>query len=99
MSKFGSDDVRKVAQLARLKLTDEEVGKFAHQLESVLGYVAKLSQLSTDGVEPLTHPLELATPLRPDDARPSPGAETMVSSAAEHLYENYKVPQVLGGGG
>lgn len=99
MSEFGEDTVRKVAALARLQLTEQEVAKFAIQLGNVLGYVDKLNTLDTSKIEPLSNPLEISTPLRPDERRPSPGAEVMMESAPESLYESYKVPQVMSGGG
>ena len=95
---FGEDTVRKVAELARLSLTDAEVKLFAGQLGQVLSYIDKLSAVDTRNVEPLTHPLELETALRDDEPRPSPGAEIMTALAPEHLYENFKIPQVIGGG-
>jgi aspartyl-tRNA(Asn)/glutamyl-tRNA(Gln) amidotransferase subunit C len=95
---FGPETVTRVADLARLQLTPEETNRFAAQLASVLAYIEKLNELDTTQVEPLTHPLELDTPLRPDVARPSPGAAAMLESAPEHLYDSFKVPQVMGGG-
>ncbi len=97
MSKFGPDTVRKVAELARLQLSDIEVAKFTEQLGHILEYVDKLNTLDTSTVEPLLSPLEVATALRLDEVRPSPGAEVMVSLAPDQLYDNYKVPQVMGG--
>ena len=97
VSQFGEETVRKVAELARLRLNDQEVAKFTEQLGNVLGYIEKLAQLDTSKVEPLTHPLELATPMRADEAVASPGAETILSAAPEHLHDSFKVPQVLGG--
>ncbi|MBI3557040.1 MAG: Asp-tRNA(Asn)/Glu-tRNA(Gln) amidotransferase subunit GatC [Deltaproteobacteria bacterium] len=96
MSKFGADTVRKVAELARLQLTEAEVTKFTEQVGHILAYVEKLDALDTAQVAPLLSPLEVVPPLRADDLRPSPGAEVMVSLAKEHLYESYKVPQVMG---
>ena len=96
--KFSEDIVRKVAELARLKLTDAEVTKFTAQLGNVLGYIEKLKTLDTLNVEPLTHALDLVTPTRPDEMIASPGAEVILSVAPEHLYESFKVPQVIGGG-
>lgn len=97
-SKFGETTLNKVADLARLQLSAAEVEKFSQQLSEILGYIEKLNELDTSKVEPLTHALELSTPLRPDEAKPSSGAETMLSCAPEHLYESFKVPQVMGGG-
>ncbi len=95
---FGPETVRKTADLARLNLTDDEVTKFTEQLGSILGYIEKLSEVNTNGVEPLTHPLSLVTPLREDEVIASPGSHAMLDVAPEQLYENYKVPQVIGGG-
>ena len=99
MSEFNKSTVRKVADLARVELTDAEAEKYAAQLSQVLDYMQKLNAVKTDGIEPLTHALDLVTPLRPDERKPGPGAETMVSSAPAQLHENFKVPQVMGGEG
>lgn len=61
---------RKVANLARLELTDEEVRLFTHQIGNVLEYVAQLEKIDVSGVAPLTHPLESAAPLREDVCEP-----------------------------
>jgi aspartyl-tRNA(Asn)/glutamyl-tRNA(Gln) amidotransferase subunit C len=95
---FGPETVRKVADLARLKLSDDEVQKFTVQVSNVLGYIEKLNEINTDGVEPMTHALDLLTPTREDVARPSPGAERMTGLAPDALHEQFKVPQVMGGG-
>ena len=97
MSKFGADTVRKVADLARLQLDEAEVTKFTQQVGQILEYVEKLNWLDTSKVEPLMNPFDVTTPLRPDEVCPSPGAEEMVSLAADHLFDSYKVPQVMGG--
>ncbi|MEW6057270.1 MAG: Asp-tRNA(Asn)/Glu-tRNA(Gln) amidotransferase subunit GatC [Bdellovibrionota bacterium] len=97
-AKFQEETVRKVADLARLQLTEAELGQFTAQLGNILGYIEKLNQLDTSKVEPMTHALDLATPTRPDVVQPSTGAQAITESAPESLYENYKVPQVLGSG-
>ena len=94
---FSEADIRKVAELARLELSSAEITKFTSQIEKILGYVCKLEELDTKGIEPMSHPLSLETPLRVDEAVPSPGAEKMLASAPEQIYNNYKVPQVMGG--
>lgn len=96
--KFGEETVRKAAELARLDLSDEEIRRFAGQLSSIVQYVHKLNELDTTNVEPMSHALDLETPMRDDVARPSPGAPKMLATAPEELYESFKVPQVLGGG-
>src|SRR4051812_49011512 len=90
---------RKVADLARLELTDEEVRLFTHQIGDVLKYVDQLQKIDITGVEPLTHPLEIATPLREDrvDAFPrdEEGRSKILKSAPEVVNNGYKVPQVI----
>lgn len=97
--KLSEDTVKKVAELARMQLTQDEVVKFSEQLGKVLGYIEKLNELNTENVAPLTHALELETPVRAaDEARPAPGTDVMLASAPEKLHDGFKVPQVLGGG-
>ena len=66
-----SDDVKRVAKLARLGLTDVETTETLAQLNSILELVDQMQQIETDGVAPLAHPLELKQTLRAD-----PVAET-----------------------
>lgn len=91
--------VTKVADLARLELTDEESRNFGAQLGEILAYMDLLGEVDVQGVEPLTHPFELATPLRTDRVIPSPtdaeGRAKVLASAPETLYDGYKVPPIL----
>lgn len=90
---------RQVAQLARLELSDQEVKTFTSQLSDILKYVEQLQSVDVQGVEPLTHPLALSTPLRPDEVKPSPvdseGKPKVLQSAPDVLYDGFKVPQIL----
>jgi aspartyl-tRNA(Asn)/glutamyl-tRNA(Gln) amidotransferase subunit C len=90
---------RKVAELARLDLSDQEVTTFTSQLGQILGYVDQLQELSVEGVEPLVHPIELETPLREDQVVPSrvdaDGNPLILKSAPDVLYGGYKVPSIL----
>lgn len=53
------DEVRHVATLARLRLTDEQLERYRGQLSTVLDHIAKLSELDVEGVEPMAHPSDL----------------------------------------
>ena len=90
---------RRVADLARLELSDLEVETFTHQLGDILKYIEQLQKVETTGVEPLTHPLELSVFLRPDEARHFPrdgqGKPKVLGSAPDVLYDGFKVPQIL----
>ena len=60
------EQVRKVARLARLDLPDADLPTMAQQLTAILGYVEKLNELDTEGVEPMAHPLPVQNVFRPD---------------------------------
>src|SRR5687767_11230978 len=91
--------VKKLAQLAQLELTDEEITLYSGQLTQILGYVDQLQKIDVTGVAPLTHPLELATPLREDvvteSLRDTEGNPKVLASAPEVLQGGYKVPQII----
>jgi aspartyl-tRNA(Asn)/glutamyl-tRNA(Gln) amidotransferase subunit C len=94
---------KSVAHLARLELTDEEVRLFTAQLGQVISYVELLQEVKLGSgdsqVEPLTHPLELKTPLREDVVRPSPvdanGIPKSLSPAPDVLDGGFKVPPIV----
>jgi aspartyl-tRNA(Asn)/glutamyl-tRNA(Gln) amidotransferase subunit C len=65
------DDVRKVAKLARLEMSDADLARMQQQLSAILDYVDQLNALDTDGVEPLAHPLPVQNVFRPDEPAPS----------------------------
>ena len=69
-------EVRKIANLARLELSDAEVPRFASQITAILGYFEKLREVATEGVAPASHPPELKGPVRADLAKPWPEPET-----------------------
>lgn len=93
-----AETVRKVAKLARLKLSDAEVEQFTGQLGGVLGYVDVLNELNTDGVEPLAHPLEIADVLRDDVAIPSLPRDAALSNSPKSDGKYFLVPQILDAG-
>ena len=71
------EQVEKVAVLARLSLSDDEIEQFRGQLSSILGYIEKLQALDVEGVPPTTHAVQVdSTPLRPD-VEPAPGAKPL----------------------
>ena len=94
-NKFDVETVKKVAHLARLEITDEEANTFTSQLGHILKYIDKLNELDTKNVEPITQVLNIETPMREDAVAPSLGAEALLASAPEQIFENYKVPQVI----
>ena len=92
------EQVEKTAQLARILLTEEEIVGFTAQLGSILAYMQKLEELDTANVAPLAHVLPSSNVLRPDEVKPSIGAELAVREAPASLGGFFKVPKVLGEG-
>lgn len=89
-------DVEKVALLARLQLTDSELETITGQLAQIVGYVDQLSEVDTEGVEPMAHAIEVANVFRNDAARPSLSREEALANAPHHDDRGYLVPAVLG---
>jgi len=88
-------DVRWVAHLARLELSDADLEKMTRQLSSIVDYVALLQQVNTDGVEPLAHPVELNNVFRPDESSPSLPVGAALANAPQRKGDFYAVPAVL----
>lgn len=92
-------DVRHVAKLARLHLSDAEVAAMTTQLGSVLGYVGMLQELDVTGVEPLTHALDQVNVLRADEPSPGLPVEEALKNAPDRDGDYFAVPKVIGDGG
>jgi aspartyl-tRNA(Asn)/glutamyl-tRNA(Gln) amidotransferase subunit C len=93
--KIDEAQVRKVAKLSRLELTDAEVEEFTGQLSAILEYVEKMNELDTEGVEPLAHCLAISNVLREDRARESLGTEAALANAPQRDGDFFKVPKIL----
>jgi len=89
--------VRHVAKLSRLALEESAVPKLTAQLESILGYVAKIGEADVEGVEPMAHAVPLHNVLRDDEVRPSLPVEKVLQNAPETDGAFFKVPKVIGG--
>ena len=92
---LGPEDVRKVASLARLKLTDDEIAEFSEQLGQVLGYVEVLNELDVTDVEPMAHAAEVTNVLREDETRPSLPRDEALANAPKTDGQFFQVPQIL----
>ena len=96
---FSPADVARIAELARLDLTSEELDLFARQLGGILAYAEQLQDVDVSGVAPTSHPLALTAALREDEVRPSLPREDALRAAPEADIKAglFKVPRVLGG--
>jgi aspartyl-tRNA(Asn)/glutamyl-tRNA(Gln) amidotransferase subunit C len=96
--KITADQVRYVADLANLKLTEDEVQRFQADLDEILGHMDRLKDIDTSHVEPMAQVLyeaeETAT-LRPDRERPGVGAEVALANAPLAGSGYFKVPEVI----
>jgi aspartyl-tRNA(Asn)/glutamyl-tRNA(Gln) amidotransferase subunit C len=91
------EQVRNVAKLARLALDERHLDKYAGQIQAILGYVAKIAQVETAGVEPMAHAVPLANVLRQDVVEPSLPLERVLQNAPQTDEPFFKVPKVIGG--
>lgn len=91
------EQVRKVANLARLELSAAEEQQFTNQLSSILEYVQQLDELDTEAVPPTTRAIEVSNITRPDQLETFAGREAILDSAPEREGDFFKVPKILGG--
>ncbi len=92
---IGTEEVEKVASLARLKLEQTEKEKFAQQLSAILKSFEQLAEIDTKGVEPLITPSPTEPWLREDDVTENMGAEAALKNAPEKSGNLFKVPPVV----
>jgi aspartyl-tRNA(Asn)/glutamyl-tRNA(Gln) amidotransferase subunit C len=92
---LSAEQVRWVAHLARLELSDAERETMTRQLGAILDYVNQLQQVNTDGVEPLAHPLPVQNVFRADEPSPSLSVEAALANAPDRRGDFYGVPAVL----
>ncbi|MBS0657356.1 MAG: Asp-tRNA(Asn)/Glu-tRNA(Gln) amidotransferase subunit GatC [Verrucomicrobia bacterium] len=88
-------DVRYVAQLARLALTEEETARYQTQLGQILEYVAALQEVDVEGVEPTAHPGGLQNVLREDEVAESFTATQALANAPRAANGLFMVPKVI----
>ncbi|HXG08694.1 MAG TPA: Asp-tRNA(Asn)/Glu-tRNA(Gln) amidotransferase subunit GatC [Gemmataceae bacterium] len=89
------EQVRWVAHLARLEMTDAELATMTRQLGAILDYVNQLQQVNTDAVEPLAHPLPIHNVFRADEPAPSLPVDAALANAPDRRGDFYGVPAVL----
>ncbi|MEB3826451.1 Asp-tRNA(Asn)/Glu-tRNA(Gln) amidotransferase subunit GatC [Phormidium sp. CCY1219] len=89
------EQVRKVAHLARLDLTEEEEEKFTSQLDDILEYFEQLSELDTENVKPTTRAIDVSNVTRPDRLEPFRDREAILNAAPDREDDFFKVPQIL----
>jgi len=91
------EQVLHVARLARLELTDDEVGRMSEELSAVADYIEKIDELDLDGVAPTTHVVEVSNTLRPDEPQPSLPREVALENAPSVADGGFRVPSPQAG--
>lgn len=90
-----SDEIRKVASLARLTLSDDEVPDYRRQLTEILGYIDVLSEVDVSDTEPMPHAVELQNVFRQDVTTDGLTRESALSNAPKTDGRYFLVPQIL----
>lgn len=93
--KIDAAEINRIAALAQLALTDEEVAQLVSQLDAIIGYVDKLDELDTTGVEPTAHAFPVTQPLRDDVPAPSLSVDQALDNAPERDESTFVVPRVV----
>jgi aspartyl-tRNA(Asn)/glutamyl-tRNA(Gln) amidotransferase subunit C len=89
------DEVRHIAELAKLELTDAEVMLYAGQLTSILRYFERLKELDTSHIPPTASVLPLKNVFRADEPQPPLSIEEVLANAADHFAGQFRVSAVL----
>lgn len=93
--KLTHDDVQRVATLARLRLTPEEASRLTDQLDKILQYMAKLTQLDTSQVEPIAHVVDIVNAFREDRVTSEPDANALLANAPKRDDNFFRVPKII----
>lgn len=96
MSRISNEQVKHVANLARLAITEDEAEKFRKQLDAIITFAEQLNELDTENVEPTNHVLDMKNVLREDIPQPGLPREEVLKNAPEHQDGQIKVPSILG---
>lgn len=89
------EDVKKIAVLARLEFTEEEIGNYTNEMNQILNYMEKLNELDTENIKPLSHPIENSNVFREDVLKESTLREEALKNAPDKTNEHFKVPKVI----
>jgi aspartyl-tRNA(Asn)/glutamyl-tRNA(Gln) amidotransferase subunit C len=96
--RLSRDEVAKVALLSRLQLTDDELNRMTDQLGAILGYVERLSEVDTEGIEPMAHAIERTNVFRDDVETPMLPRDAALANAPKTDGQYFLVPQIFDAG-
>jgi aspartyl-tRNA(Asn)/glutamyl-tRNA(Gln) amidotransferase subunit C len=95
MSRISVDQVKHVAHLARLAVTEEEANNFTKHLDAIIEYAELLNELDTENVELTTHVLDIKNVLREDEARQSLSQDEALKNAPDKKDGQFRVPSII----
>ncbi|MFC0523657.1 Asp-tRNA(Asn)/Glu-tRNA(Gln) amidotransferase subunit GatC [Pontibacillus salicampi] len=95
MSRISKEQVKHVAHLARLHVSEDEADMFTKQLDDIITFAEQLNELDTDHVEPTTHVLDLKNVMRKDEPKEWISQEDALKNAPEKQDGQFRVPSVL----
>jgi aspartyl-tRNA(Asn)/glutamyl-tRNA(Gln) amidotransferase subunit C len=96
MSSLSRDDVAKLAALARIEMSEEELVSLSSQFGTILDAVARVQEVNLEGVIATSHPQPIQNVFREDQVRPSLTPEQALSGAPAQEEQRFRVPQILG---
>lgn len=95
MSNLSTEQVAYLAKLARIDLSDDELTRYAADLDQILDAVATVQQAVAEDVPATSHPVPMTNVFRADEVRPSLGAEAALSGAPQAEEQRFSVPRIL----
>ncbi len=90
-----ADQVRHIAKLARIAMSDSELEKFVPELNAIIGWVEQLSEVDTDGIEPLTAVIDQKLRLRADVVDDGDCRDAILANAPDAQHGFFAVPKVI----
>lgn len=96
MPAMSSEEVARLASLARIELTDDEIARFAGEFDAILDAVASVSEVASDDVPATSHPIPMTNVFRKDEVTETLTQEEALSGAPSAADGRFVVPQILG---
>ena len=93
--KFDNDEIKKIAHLARININKNEADKVGEKLEGILGLIDQMTQVNTDGIEPMAHALDFTQPLREDKVTEVDIRKKSLKLSNETHQSLFIVPRVI----
>ena len=95
MKRISSDEVKKVAQLARLELNASEIEQHSEQLEKILDYIKQLEKINTKNIPCTTRAIEVVNVFRQDEKKDYANSEELINLAPLRENKFFKVPKII----